>query len=68
MARDDDDDDQVLTWFEWLKLNTLSEDTGRRLRASGQGPRFVRLSDRRIGVTRAENRRWLRSRMMETVA
>jgi len=50
--------DQVLTFLEWCRLNKISPAMGRRIRAAGKGPRFIRLSDRRIGVTVGDNRAW----------
>jgi hypothetical protein len=64
----DPDPDQVITFHEWCKLNDLSTATGERLRRSGAGPRFVRISARRLGVTRRENRRWQDSRLIENTA
>jgi predicted DNA-binding transcriptional regulator AlpA len=58
----DTDPDAVLTFQEWCLLNGLSHDSGHRLRRSGEGPRFIRISERRVGVTRRENRRWQESR------
>jgi len=49
---------QVLTFLEWCRLNKISPATGRRIRKSGKGPKFIRLSDRRIGVTIGDNRAW----------
>jgi hypothetical protein len=49
---------QVLTFLEWCRLNKISPATGRRIRAAGKGPKFIRLSDRRIGVTVGENCAW----------
>jgi hypothetical protein len=57
-------DNQVLTFSEWCSSNTFSLATGRRIRRAGNGPRFIRLSDRRIGVTIGENRRWHRERVL----
>jgi predicted DNA-binding transcriptional regulator AlpA len=57
--------DRVLSFAEWHTLNGFSRATAQRLLASGKGPRFVKLSERRIGVTVAENRRWLESRLIE---
>jgi hypothetical protein len=56
------DDDRVMTFRTWCEVNDFSEATGRRLRKSGQGPAFVRLSDRRIGVTVRNNRLWQAAR------
>jgi len=49
---------QVLTFLEWCRLNKISPATGRRIRKAGKGPKFIRLSDRRIGVTIGDNRAW----------
>ncbi len=45
-----------------LSFNNFSKSTGQRLLASGKGPRFVLVSEKRIGVTVGENRRWQQSR------
>lgn len=63
-----DDDDRMLTFSEWCKRNGFSLSTGQRLRASGQGPVFVQLSTRRIGVSIAEDRRWRKAREIATAA
>jgi hypothetical protein len=57
-----DDDDRMLTLREWCARNCFSLSTGQRLRASGQGPVFVQLSTRRIGVSISEDRRWRKAR------
>jgi hypothetical protein len=57
-----DRDDRVLTLATWCKLNTFSLDTGKRLIKSGQGPRVLQLSSRRIGITVAANREWQQAR------
>jgi hypothetical protein len=62
------DDDQVMTFREWCTINDISISTGERLIARGQGPRFIRLSTNRKGVTRRENRRWQQSRQIESAA
>lgn len=59
---------RMLSFDEWCRLNSFSRSTGQRLLRDGKGPRFVRISTRRIGVTIGENRRWLASRMTETAA
>jgi hypothetical protein len=61
------DDDRILSFRQWCELNGFSRDTGRRLRKSGAGPVFTQLSDRRIGVTVANNRAWVASRSGENV-
>jgi hypothetical protein len=55
-------DDQVLTFAEWVRLNRISPRNGRRILQSGDGPRVVQLSTRRIGVTVGANRLWQQSR------
>jgi hypothetical protein len=62
------DDDQVMTFDQWCKLNCFSRSTGQRLIASGEGPQFIQLSEKRKGVTVGENRRWQKSRVIETAA
>jgi hypothetical protein len=54
--------DQVLTFKQWIELNSISARNGRRILASGEGPRVVRLSARRIGVRVGANREWQQSR------
>jgi hypothetical protein len=57
-----DNDDQVLTFREWCRLNRISERTGRRIIAEGNGPTVTKLSARRIGITRGNSRVWQHSR------
>jgi hypothetical protein len=52
------DDQQILPFQVWCRLNNLSLRTGRRVLASGSGPRVVQLSSHRIGVTYGDNRAW----------
>jgi hypothetical protein len=54
--------DQVLTFAEWCALNRISERTGRRILAGGNGPTVTELSAKRIGITIEANRRWQASR------
>jgi hypothetical protein len=49
-------------------LNGFSRSTGQRIIAAGNGPQFIKLSERRKGVTVAENRRWQQGRLIETAA
>jgi hypothetical protein len=56
------DDDAVLTFREWCALNGFSARTGRRILTAPGAPVVTRLSPRRIGITRANNRRWQASR------
>jgi hypothetical protein len=52
------DDDKVLTFAEWCKLNRIGQRTGRRIIKSPGGPVVTQLSERRIGITVGNNRRW----------
>jgi predicted site-specific integrase-resolvase len=56
------DDQRVLTFREWCEVNGFSIDTGRRLRKAGKARPFTQISDRRIGVTVGNNRKWQQSR------
>jgi predicted DNA-binding transcriptional regulator AlpA len=61
-------DNRVLSFKQWCELNGISRSTGQRLISAGKGPRLIQLSEKRIGVTVAENRRWQASRVIETAA
>jgi hypothetical protein len=61
-----DPGDQVLTFGEWCRLNGISQSTGERLRKAGQGPRFVQLSARRIGVRVRDNFAWQEGRVRQS--
>jgi len=56
------DDDKVLTFAEWCALNGIGKRTGRRIIRSGNGPVVTQLSERRIGITVGNNRRWQEAR------
>jgi hypothetical protein len=58
------DDEYVLTFATWCKVNGFCSRTGKRIIKSGEGPQFIKISAGRIGVTRGENRRWRDSRMV----
>jgi hypothetical protein len=58
-----DDGDVILPFLEWCELAGLPESTARELRARGQGPRCVRITDKKLGVTLAEHRRWMKARL-----
>ena len=49
------EDDRVMSFDDWCKLNRFSRSTGQRILAAGKGPQFIQLSERRKGVTVAEN-------------
>jgi hypothetical protein len=55
-------DDQMLTMFEWARLNRISERTARRILKSGKGPTVTRLSPKRYGISVKANRIWQQSR------
>jgi hypothetical protein len=56
------DDDAVFTFREWCAINSLSERQGRRILTAPGGPVVTQLTERRIGITRRNNRLWLESR------
>jgi hypothetical protein len=56
------DPDCVAPFDAWCRRVGISESTGRRLLASGDGPRVTRLSARRIGIRERDHRVWLDSR------
>jgi hypothetical protein len=56
------DDQRVLTIAQWCEVNGFSLDTGRRLIKASKGPVITQTSDRRIGITVGNNRRWQQSR------
>jgi hypothetical protein len=57
-----DDDDLVFSFREWCVRAGVSEATGRRLVARGEGPKITHVSTRRIGITRQHHREWLARR------
>jgi hypothetical protein len=59
------DDDRIMPFKVWCEVNDFSESTGRRLRKASKGPKFVQTSDRRIGVSVGENRRWQAARRID---
>jgi hypothetical protein len=68
MAHVQSDDDRVMSFDQWCATNGFSRSTGLRICKAGNGPQFIRLSLRRKGVTRGENRRWQESRRIDRVA
>ena len=56
------DDLRVLTSAETARLLTVSAPVMERWRAAGTGPRFVRLSARRIGYRVEDLRTWMTGR------
>jgi predicted DNA-binding transcriptional regulator AlpA len=57
------DDDRVLRFAEWCRLNSFSIATGRRIIAAGTGPRIIELSARRVGIRVRDNREWQAKRV-----
>jgi hypothetical protein len=53
-----DSPDRVRTFPEWCQLNSISHDTGRRILASGKGPKVLQLSSNRIGIRDSDNKAW----------
>jgi hypothetical protein len=62
------EDNRVLTFAAWCELNGFSPATGRRIIAAGKGPVVTQLSERRIGITIGNNRRWQTSVARPVVA
>ena len=58
-----DDPDSILPFYAWAEKAGISERQAKRLRQTGQAPRCVRIGERALGVTLAEHRRWMKSRM-----
>jgi predicted DNA-binding transcriptional regulator AlpA len=57
-----DQRNRVLSFRAWCELNGFSEATGRRLIKSGEGPRVLQLSPRRIGIRESDNAAWQAAR------
>ena len=55
--------DFILSFKEWCRVNRFSERTGRRILASGHGPKTLQLSERRIGIREIDNAAWQESRV-----
>ena len=53
---------RVRSVAQWCALNGFSVSTGRRIIASGNGPRILQLSPRRIGIRDSDNEAWQSSR------
>jgi hypothetical protein len=56
------DDLVLIPWGVWCKNKGISLDTGRRLRKAGKAPRITQISERRFGVTTADDREWTLAR------
>jgi predicted DNA-binding transcriptional regulator AlpA len=46
---------RILSFQQWCRRRGISEATGRRILNSGQGPRVVRISQRRLGIFEADD-------------
>jgi hypothetical protein len=64
-ARYEQDDLRVIPWRVWCAQKGISVDTGRRLRESGKAPRIIHISERRLGVTVADDREWTLARIQD---
>jgi hypothetical protein len=62
------DPDEILTFREWVRLNKISERTGRRILERPDGPVVTLLSARRFGISRRNNRAWQESRARGSTA
>jgi predicted DNA-binding transcriptional regulator AlpA len=62
------DADYVRSFREWCEINGFSLATGRRILASGKGPKVIQLSPRRIGIRDSDNLAWQESRAREQQA
>jgi hypothetical protein len=60
---EDKDGDVILPFLEWCALAGLPESTAREMRARGEGPRCIKYTKKKLGVTLAEHRRWTKARM-----
>ena len=56
------DDQRVMTIPQWAEVNGFSIWTAQRLIKAGKAPPITQISDRRIGITVANNRVWQQSR------
>jgi hypothetical protein len=57
----------VIPWRAWCASKGISIDTARRMRERGKAPRIIKISDRRIGVTIADDREWTMERIRNGV-
>ena len=47
-----------MTFREWCALKGISERTGRRILASGDGPKVTQISEHRISIREDHDREW----------
>jgi predicted DNA-binding transcriptional regulator AlpA len=53
---------RILSVKQWCALLGISLATGKRILRSGNGPKVVRISAKRIGIRLADHLRWLEAR------
>jgi hypothetical protein len=53
-----ENDDEVLSFAQWCRLNGISPRTGWRILNGPDPPARTKLSERRFGITRRNNRLW----------
>jgi hypothetical protein len=58
-----EDPDALFTFVEWCAVNSFSERQGRDILASDDGPVVTQISERRIGISRRNNRAWQEARV-----
>lgn len=56
----EDDQDELMTEGDVAKLLLISHSSMKRLRASGNGPRYVRISPRVVRYRRRDVLEWMR--------
>jgi predicted DNA-binding transcriptional regulator AlpA len=57
------EDLRVLSVPQWAALIGVSLPTAKRLLKSGDGPKVIQLSERRIGIRMIDHHRWTEARM-----
>jgi predicted DNA-binding transcriptional regulator AlpA len=53
------DPNQVLRFKEWIKLAGVSPATGWKLLHSGEGPKFLRIGEKRVGIRVLDHIKWI---------
>lgn len=49
---------QVLPFKKWIELAGVSRSTGWKILHSGDGPKMIRISERRVGVRVLDHIKW----------
>jgi predicted DNA-binding transcriptional regulator AlpA len=52
------DPNQILRFRDWIKFAGVSKATGWKILHSGDGPKFLRIGERRVGIRVADHIRW----------